>query len=204
MTDRFFDVSVGGDIAFLNGVLKYVLEKGWEDHVFIDGFTSGCHETAAQLAAQSWESLERGSGASREQMLGLAHMLSEAKTAVFVWSMGVAQHSFREQTQQGRWSTSLFRAWLRRTGKMRPHAHRGPFGHPRRGGYGRLRDGVPGGPGGKRGERPAFVPALGLPCPCGPGAHGPGDGRCRPRGAPGRLGLFRREFPRSLAPTPVM
>jgi anaerobic selenocysteine-containing dehydrogenase len=41
MTDRFFDVGVGGDIAFLSGTLKHIVEKGWEDRFFIDGHTSG-------------------------------------------------------------------------------------------------------------------------------------------------------------------
>ena len=137
MSDRFFDVRVGGDIAFLNGVLKYVLEKGWEDHVFIDGFTSGCHETAAQLAAQSWESLERGSGTSREQMLGLAHMLSEAKTAVFVWSMGVAQHSFREDTARAVVNLALSRGYVGREkcGLMPIGGHSGAHGGADMGAY---------------------------------------------------------------------
>ena len=137
MTDRFFDVSVGGDIAFLNGVLKYVLEKGWEDHVFIDGFTSGFHETAAQLAAQSWESLERGSGTSREQMLGLAHMLSEAKTAVFVWSMGMTQHSFGEDAARAVVNLALSRGYVGREkcGLMPIGGHSGAHGGADMGAY---------------------------------------------------------------------
>ena len=34
MTDRFFQVTVGGDIAFLNGALKYMTERGWVDTSF--------------------------------------------------------------------------------------------------------------------------------------------------------------------------
>ena len=172
MTDRFFDVSVGGDIAFLNGVLKYVLEKGWEDHVFIDGFTSGCHETAAQLAAQSWESLERGSGASREQMLGLAHMLSEAKTAVFVWSMGVAQHSFREDTARAVVNLALSRGYVGREkcGLMPIGGHSGTHGGVDMGAYATA---FPGGLAVNEENAQRLSRLWGFPVPAAPGLTAP-------------------------------
>ena len=44
------------------------------------------------LAAQSWESLEAAAGTSRDEMLRFARMTAEAKSAVFVWSMGITQH----------------------------------------------------------------------------------------------------------------
>ena len=78
MTDRFFQVNVGGDIAFLNGALKYMIERGWVDTAFIDGFTTGFAETSSQLAGQSWEALEHASGTTRHEMLEFARMLANA------------------------------------------------------------------------------------------------------------------------------
>ena len=94
MTDEFFLIHTGGDIAFLNGVLKHLIENQWLDDGFIQDQTTGFQEVKAVLEAQEWETLERYSGASREEMLKFAQLFGQAKTAVIVWSMGITQHRF--------------------------------------------------------------------------------------------------------------
>ncbi len=74
LTDCFFLIHTGGDIAFINGVLKHLLEQGWLDRSFIDAHTSGFEELQHTLEAQSWEILERYSGVSREEMLDFARL----------------------------------------------------------------------------------------------------------------------------------
>ena len=92
ITDAFFQVNTGGDRAFIAGVIKHLIEQGWTDGEFIAGYTSGFEALKSALAACSWESLEAASGAGREDMLGFARMAAEARSAVFVWSMGITQH----------------------------------------------------------------------------------------------------------------
>lgn len=92
LTDHFFPVNIGGDLAFLNGVLKHMIENGWCDADFIYGHTVGFGALKEALAAQDWEALEAQSGLSRDGMLDLARLLSNAKRAIFVWSMGITQH----------------------------------------------------------------------------------------------------------------
>ena len=41
LADEFFQVHTGGDIAFVNGVLKHLIENGWIDAQFISSHTSG-------------------------------------------------------------------------------------------------------------------------------------------------------------------
>ncbi len=96
ISDRTFLVNVGGDVAFLNGTLKHMIENGWLDQGFIERHTAGFEEMKAALDEQSWEDLERLSGSSREEMREFAKMVGEANTAVFVWSMGITQHEFGE------------------------------------------------------------------------------------------------------------
>ena len=50
-------------------------------------------EVREQAACADWASLERGSGASRADMERFAALLRDAKSAVFVWSMGITQHA---------------------------------------------------------------------------------------------------------------
>ena len=94
LTDEFFLIHTGGDIAFLNGVLKHLIGEGWTDRGFIQERTTGFEEMKASLEAQDWEMLESYSGASREEMLKFARLYAQARTAVIVWSMGITQHRF--------------------------------------------------------------------------------------------------------------
>ena len=92
LADAFFQVNTGGDQAFIAGVIKHLIEQNWTNREFISQYTSGFDELKATLAAYAWELLEAASGASREEMLRFARMIGEARTAVFVWSMGITQH----------------------------------------------------------------------------------------------------------------
>ena len=94
LADEFFAIHTGGDIAFLNGVLKHLVEINATDAHFIQEHTAGFRELKNLLANQPWELLEKYSGASRAEMQRFAQMYAQAKSAVFVWSMGVTQHVF--------------------------------------------------------------------------------------------------------------
>src|SRR6266540_997304 len=92
--DEFFAVHTGGDIAFITGVLKHMLENNWIDEAFVEKHTTGFYALRVLLVSEPWEELERQSGVSRERMLDFARMYHEARTAVFVWSMGITHHRF--------------------------------------------------------------------------------------------------------------
>jgi molybdopterin-dependent oxidoreductase alpha subunit len=92
MADEFFGVHVGGDVAFFNGVLKELLAQQAVDRDFVRAHTSGFDELVADLDGQSFDHLERASGASRADMARFARMYAAAGSAVLVWSMGITQH----------------------------------------------------------------------------------------------------------------
>ncbi len=92
IADEFFQVHTGGDKAFIGGVIKHLIEHGWTNDQFIRDHTTDFEDLKKGLAGQSWELLEAAAGTNREEMLKFARMLAEAKTAIFVWSMGITQH----------------------------------------------------------------------------------------------------------------
>ena len=92
IADAFFPVRVGGDIGFLNGVLKCLIAKGHIDREFIAAHTKGWEELEALLATQSFEALEEASGLPRQSMEEFAELVARARTSVFVWSMGITMH----------------------------------------------------------------------------------------------------------------
>ncbi len=92
MTDEFFTVHTGGDVAFINGVLKVLLAEGGVDRAFVRSHTEGFDELLEVLERESFTDLERQSGASRSDMERFARMYASARTAILVWSMGITQH----------------------------------------------------------------------------------------------------------------
>lgn len=97
LADDFFHLHTGGDVAFFNGVLKALIERGGVDRDFIRDNCSGFEAVDNILSEQGWEFLESRSGSPRTEMRRLAEIYSRARSAVFVWSMGVTQHAFGVQ-----------------------------------------------------------------------------------------------------------
>ncbi|MEZ4529978.1 MAG: FdhF/YdeP family oxidoreductase [Thermomicrobiales bacterium] len=93
IADRTFLITQGGDIAFLSGALKHIFEKDLVDHAFIAEHTSGFDELKASIDALSWTELESASGLSEKEMRAFGQLVGTARTAVFVWSMGITQHT---------------------------------------------------------------------------------------------------------------
>ncbi|MEV3977789.1 FdhF/YdeP family oxidoreductase [Nonomuraea sp. NPDC003560] len=144
ITDEFFGVNVGGDIGFLNGVLKHLIENDWVDKAFVTGRTSGFEEARKAVEAQSWAELEALSGATKEQMFRLAELLGRARSAVLVWSMGITQHTYGEDNVRAIVNLALARGFLGRDkcGLMPIRGHSGVQGGAEMGAYA---TGFPGG-----------------------------------------------------------
>ncbi|GII90963.1 FdhF/YdeP family oxidoreductase [Sinosporangium siamense] len=144
ITDHFFGVNVGGDIGFLNGVLKHLVENGWVDETFVDKHTRDFDEAVRAVEEQSWEELEALSGATRQQMFELARLLGEAKSAVLVWSMGITQHTYGEDNVRAIVNLALARGFVGRDhcGLMPIRGHSGVQGGAEMGAYA---TGLPGG-----------------------------------------------------------
>jgi molybdopterin-dependent oxidoreductase alpha subunit len=128
--DEWFAVDTGGDLAFLNGVFKVLVAEGWLDRGFIARSTAGFEEAAAHVQAQDWETLERESGTSRGEMARFARVLAQARSGVFVWSMGLTQHAHGVDTIQALVNVGLARGWVGRekVGLMPIRGHSGVQG----------------------------------------------------------------------------
>lgn len=100
IVDDFYQVNIGGDIAFMNGVMKHWFEMEEAhpgsaiDHAFVKQHANGMAELKKHVMSQEWEKLEASSGLTRERMKEFAVLLANAKSGVFVWSMGLTQHRF--------------------------------------------------------------------------------------------------------------
>jgi len=114
IADYWFPVSIGGDIAFLYGVLKVLIEHGWVDENFIRNHTAGFEDLKAQVAHLSFEELAARSGLSRDAMQEFAELIRGARTAVLVWSMGITQHATGGDAVAMILNLGLLRGWVGR------------------------------------------------------------------------------------------
>lgn len=182
MTDAFFQVRVGGDVAFLNGVLKHLLEMDAVDRTFIAAHTTGFDELCAALAAQSWERLEHNAGVDRQAMRRFAEFYASVRTAVFIWSMGLTQHRFGVENVQAVVNLALARGMVGRpnTGLVPVRGHSGVQGAAE---CGSVPNGFPGGLPVNEENARHFAELWGTPVPARPGLSAPEMLEAAARGA---------------------
>ncbi|MEH3021430.1 MAG: FdhF/YdeP family oxidoreductase [Pseudomonas oryzihabitans] len=106
----YFRPALGGDMAALRGIAKYLLQ--WEreaaakggkrvfDHAFIAEHTQGVDDYLTQVDATSWELIERQSGLSLHDIEQAARMYARAEKVIICWAMGITQHRHSVATVQ--------------------------------------------------------------------------------------------------------
>lgn len=110
--DDFLPVRPGGDVAFSNGVLKSLIEMNAIDQSFIEAHTTDWPETSRKLKAQSWPEIESSSGLSRAEIEKFAKTYANAKSAIFIWSMGLTQHPHGVENVKGVVNMALARGMI--------------------------------------------------------------------------------------------
>ena len=92
VSDLYVQPHIGGDLAFLKGVAKAVVESGGVEREFVDRFTAGFDGVERDLRTATWGELERASGVPEVTMQRVAERYMEAERAVFLWAMGITHH----------------------------------------------------------------------------------------------------------------
>jgi molybdopterin-dependent oxidoreductase alpha subunit len=137
ISDYWFGVSLGGDIAFLYGVIKILIEQGWYDRAFVEHHGAGFADLRAAAERLEWERLEGQAGLPRASMEEFARLIRDADTAVLVWSMGITQHAFGGDTVQMIVNLGLMKGYVgrERSGLMPIRGHSGVQGGAEMGAY---------------------------------------------------------------------
>jgi len=91
-------IRLNGDLPFLKGMLKCVLEADAAapgtviDQSFIEHHTQGYEAFRSELETVQWSDLVEQSGLSEAQIREAATVFIEAKEAITCWAMGLTQH----------------------------------------------------------------------------------------------------------------
>ncbi len=137
ITDRFFLVKIGGDLAFLNAVMKVLIARGAIKRSFIDEATTGFDDLCTLLDGQPLDALLAICGLSLEEVEAFADEIARAERAVFVWSMGITQHTQGGDTVRAIVNLGLLREYVGRRGcgMMPIRGHSGVQGGAEMGAY---------------------------------------------------------------------
>ena len=92
IASQYVQPHIGGDIAWLTGIIKIVLERGGLDREFIDQHTEDFEAVRQQVEATSWSDIEASSGVSRQSIEESATTFLAAKNVVIGWTMGITHH----------------------------------------------------------------------------------------------------------------
>lgn len=136
VADDVFQVNIGGDIAFMHGVMKHWFEMEEKnpgsaiDLNFVQQHVNGLEELKAKVTSYNWDQLEQSSGMSKQRMVELSDLLARSKSAVFVWSMGLTQHRFGTDNVSQVANLALLRGFIGREncGVMPIRGHSGVQG----------------------------------------------------------------------------
>ncbi len=110
ISSEYCQVSVGGDLAVLKGMMKLVLaahdaaiQAGGEpvlDLAFIAQHTTGLDALVEDLRGTSWDDILRVSGLQRAQIERIAQIYMQSKSVIICYGMGITQHWLGTETVQ--------------------------------------------------------------------------------------------------------
>ena len=98
ISEKYYQVRPGGDVAVLAGLMKCVLAAEDAapgtvlDRAFIAAETTGWDETEAAVRAMAWPEIERHSGLTRAMIEEAAEIYIGADNVIGIYGMGLTQH----------------------------------------------------------------------------------------------------------------
>lgn len=114
LADHWFPVQPGGDIAFLYGALKHLLQLGAVDESFVRDHAIGFDELKQTIAALDWSRLEASAGLPRASIEEFAQLIAAARSGVLVWSMGITQNPHGADGVRMIVNLALAKGWIGR------------------------------------------------------------------------------------------
>ena len=84
---------LGTDLAWINGLMHIILQRGWQDETFIRERTEGVDELASALWGYTPEYVTSVTGIPAEELHRAAELLGTEHPASLLYAMGITQHA---------------------------------------------------------------------------------------------------------------
>ncbi len=92
IASQYLQPTIGGDIALIYGIAKYLIENNLTDQVFIQNHCQNQNEFFEKIGNLSWELVVEASGVEKAEIEIAAKTYYKAQNVVFTWAMGITHH----------------------------------------------------------------------------------------------------------------
>ncbi len=117
VASHYVQPHIGGDIALLAGIAKYILQQGLHDQSYIDAHCENYASFRDTIEQLQWQDIELESGVSRQEIERIACVYGESKRTVFAWGMGLTHHVHGTDNIQAVANLALLRGMIGGEGK---------------------------------------------------------------------------------------
>ena len=90
--DVWLNLKPGSNIALLNGIVRVILDNGWENKEFISKRTEGLDTLRAKVQEYDLDRVEKLTGVNRDKIIEAARLYSQAEKSMIVYGLGVTEH----------------------------------------------------------------------------------------------------------------
>ena len=95
--DQFVRTRPGYDTAWINGLIRHLIENDLHDDAFVERNTTGFDDVVAKVDTFTPERVEELTGVPADELVHAAETLAAADTVVVGWAMGITQSSHGTQ-----------------------------------------------------------------------------------------------------------
>ncbi len=105
IASEFVHIKIGGDLAFLKGMMKVMFEREAAgeailDHEFIATHTVGMEQVRDEVMSLQWAELTEHSGLEEAQIRRCAEIYIRSRATIICYGMGLTQHQLGSQLVQ--------------------------------------------------------------------------------------------------------
>ncbi|WP_277552957.1 formate dehydrogenase subunit alpha [Halobaculum limi] len=94
---QYVRTTPGYDVAWINGLIRYIVEEDLHDGAFIEERTRNFEALREKVEPFTPEEVERLAGVAPDDLKRAAETIATADSVVFGWAMGMTQHSHGTQ-----------------------------------------------------------------------------------------------------------
>ena len=91
--DIHLSINFGTDVAFINGMMKAIIDNNWHNTQFIEERTEGFEQLRQHLQDYSLEEASRISGISVEDIVRVARIYATSEKSAILYTLGITEHS---------------------------------------------------------------------------------------------------------------
>ncbi len=91
--DMYLSFRPGSDVAWINGMMRIIIEEGLDDKKFIEERTENFEELKKVVDKYTPDFVEKVCGIPADQLVEAANMFASADKGSIIYSMGITQHT---------------------------------------------------------------------------------------------------------------